>query len=373
MWKEKMKNRVLILVPSLQVSDGISNAILKYLSSALAQEWQIDFITTERPDGTYRQQLQALHSHIYTIPQTGKYSIPVRKYCIDLLNRHKHHILHINFSGEISRILVVEAKKHGCKIIFHVHNPINKHNFKWVVSAMLYDSVCIKNADRLIACSKEAGRSRFRNRHFFVLNNIIYTDHFLFDPQKRKELRENLNISQRKVIGVVARFVPQKNPLFIVDCFLNMYDLDHSVYLLWIGDGDMMSKVKERLCRSPAADSFCFAGIQSDVGPWYSAMDAFLLPSKFEGMGIVFLEAQDSGLPCFGSKQVPSETKATDLMHRWDLNFSAEIWAVRILKIMDEQKQRRSRDQELRTAGFDVSCNNQKQLISIYKKLLQKN
>ena len=140
----------------------------------------------------------------------------------------------------------------------------------------------------------------------------------------------------------------------VVDRRHDAHLLDLRRVLVAVGDGELLEKVQARLKSKGLLNACIFAGRLDNVGQWYSAMDLFLLPSVFEGLGIVFLEAQCSGLLCFGSDTVPPETEVTELMHRISLYRNAEFWAAAMVKELENAAARRDREEDLRKAGYTI-------------------
>ncbi|WP_462289299.1 glycosyltransferase [Holdemanella biformis] len=122
--------------------------------------------------------------------------------------------------------------------------------------------------------------------------------------------------------------------------------IEPKAFLLWVGDGELKNNVEKKLYDMGLERDVQFVGRKPNVQEWYSAMDLFFLPSVFEGMGIVFLEAQCTGLPCVGSSNVPIETEITELMHRISLKDNEKIWAIQMKKILDESINRKTRDKD---------------------------
>ena len=187
------------------------------------------------------------------------------------------------------------------------------------------------------------------------MKNAIISEPLLFNPETRAELRKELGVKDSILVGVIGRITAQKNPFYLVDCFAALKSKEPLACLLWIGEGKLIEQVKKRLESQGLLDDCIFLGRREDVGRWYSAMDLFLLPSFFEGLGIVFLEAQCSGLPCFGSDCVPVDTEITELMHRLPLRKTPDEWADLMINTLKSSTKRTSRERDLRNAGFDLS------------------
>ena len=146
--------------------------------------------------------------------------------------------------------------------------------------------------------------------------------------------------------------------------------LQENAKLIWIGDGEMKPELEVSIDSMGLQNECILLGKKSDVENWYAAMDLFFLPSKFEGLGIVFLEAQCTGLPCLGSTNVPVETEVTDLMYRLDLGKSAEQWAIEMKKISETKLKRHSRAQEFIDAGYTHEAT-KNDLVEYYNSLIK--
>lgn len=168
-----------------------------------------------------------------------------------------------------------------------------------------------------------------------VLNNGI--DFSKFDGAKNKSvMRSELGIPQNCfVVGHVGRFTDVKNHCFLIKVFEKIYESNKDAFLLLVGAGEDKEKIKQLLENSPLKNSYLILSNRSDVADIMKAMDVFVFPSKYEGLGIVLIEAQKSGLPCFASNQVPSFAKVTNLIKFCSLNENEEEWARDILKISD--------------------------------------
>jgi glycosyltransferase involved in cell wall biosynthesis len=140
--------------------------------------------------------------------------------------------------------------------------------------------------------------------------------------------------------------------------------------LLLVGTGTLEKKIRALTSQLSLDDSVIFAGSHSDVYRYYQAMDVFMLPSFYEGLPLVLMEAQASGLPCFASdKVVAPECKITELMHFIPLEHTPKQWADEILKMVSEQGPRTDHSEEVKAAGFDI-CSTTEELCDFYRKVL---
>lgn len=351
----KTMKKALIVLPSLENGDGSAASIMNYYKP-LSQEWNVDFLLLRETDNIRTKQITADGGKIFILPQKNKYSHAIAKAIASIIKNGKYLVVHINLPGHIAYRALLEAKKRHVPVrIFHCHNPKNDLNLKTKISTRIYDTLCLRYANKLLACSESAGISRFGNKYFYILKNAIITEHFLFNPETRAVIRKELGVEDSILVGVIGRITAQKNPFYLVDCFAAFKAKEPLARLLWIGEGELIEQVKKSLDSQGLLDDCIFLGRREDVGKWYSAMDLFLLPSIFEGLGIVFLEAQCSGLPCFGSDCVPVDTEITELMHRIPLRKTPDEWADFMLNTLKSSTKRISRENDLRNAGFDLS------------------
>ena len=343
---EDNKN-VLILLPYLKNGDGTAVALMNYYQALIDDNWNVDFLNLKNTKCQWFEMVKKNGGDVFELPQVNKYSKKVKSYIKNIVYSKKYNIVHVNIPGHIGYITLKIAKKAGVRIrIFHAHNPFNCLNIKTIISSKIYDTLIIKQATNLIACSRSAGKSRFKSRKFKIIKNVIDLERFQYNLESRKEIRQSLNIEEKIVIGVVGIFARQKNPEFLLKCFYELKKIEPNAFLLWVGDGELKDKMKNKLISMGLEKDFLFVGRQDNVENWYSAMDLFLLPSVFEGMGIVFLEAQCTGLPCLGSRNVPVETEMTGLMHRMSLQKNEKSWAIEMKSLIRKDNDRKTRSQE---------------------------
>jgi glycosyltransferase involved in cell wall biosynthesis len=146
----------------------------------------------------------------------------------------------------------------------------------------------------------------------------------------------------------------QKNHSFLIDIFYEIRKCNKESVLLLVGDGELHPQIERKVRALNLQDCVVFTGLRSDVNELYQAMDVFVLPSLYEGLGMVAVEAQAAGLPCYISSEVPSEAILVPKQCKTlPLDVSPEIWAKTIIKDFDIYH-RESDMQAINEQGYDI-------------------
>jgi glycosyltransferase involved in cell wall biosynthesis len=185
-----------------------------------------------------------------------------------------------------------------------------------------------------------------------VVNNGIETERFAFSPEVRSQVRGELGLGDELVLGHVGRFVPQKNHDFLMDIFAETAKRSPEVKLLLMGTGPLEDQVRRKVNELGLTDRVHFLGVRSDVNRILQAVDVFVLPSLYEGLGIVAVEAQATGVRCVISDTVPTVCAMTDLVEFAALSESPAHWADVILR--DCGSDRADHTREIQLAGYDI-------------------
>lgn len=272
---------------------------------------------------------------------------------------------------------LIVAKLFGLKTIAHSHNSNVKRNFKYKFLVMVNKILAVIFVDYLFACSSVAARWMFGNvllklkkSYYTQINNRIDAQKFKFSFYKRNEMRKKLNINPDTiVIGQTGRMTPQKNPLFIIDIFYEFQKLNNNSYLILIGDGGLKNDIEKKISDYGIESKVLLPGSQSNISDWLQAMDIFLFPSLYEGLPVSLVEAQASGLRCFVSDTIPSQSFMTDLCYVYPLKLSASDWAKNI-----EQEcvyKRCDMSKEIFDKGFDIN-GLKEYYLDLYNKIKEK-
>ena len=182
------------------------------------------------------------------------------------------------------------------------------------------------------------GNSTFDDGKVTIFKSIINTGNHFFSPELRDETRNCFGWSGKVVYGFIGRFVPQKNPLFLLEIFREIHRLQENAVFGLVGYGALEEKMRQKVKVYGLENCITFFGRRDDVRMFYNAFDALLLPSLYEGMPIVGIEAQCCGLPVFFSENVTKETSATELTHFLSLKGSPAVWAKTIIGIVSANR-----------------------------------
>ena len=285
-----------------------------------------------------------------------KYIFALNKFFKD---HNDYDIIHMHGTSKEFFILYF-AKKYNIAVrIVHSHNidfTTSSCIKKFIGNALKYPLRFY--ATDYFACSQSAGKWLFgdektKDDKFHIINNAIDVDKFTFDDKIRKSIRTDMGLNDNFIIGHVGRFSKQKNHDFLLEIFNEIYKTNSTAILLLIGIGDDEKKIKEKAHTMKLDECVYFLGFKNNINEYMQAMDVFLFPSKFEGLGIVLIEAQAAGLPSFTAKEVvPQEAKVTDLLKYISLDESSRVWADAVLNISNDRTI--DRKNEIEKAGYSI-------------------
>lgn len=349
------KIRVLHVVR--QMNRGGTEALLMNLLRTIDRDkFQFDFVEQTDECCEYDEEIISLGSRVYHSPHISLRNLhSYRMWWREFFKKHpEYRIVHGHSRGS-APVYLYEAKKAGCVIAVHSHNNSFGKGIRGF-GRYIWQFPLRYMADYNFACSIDAGISQFGKKgKFTVIKNGIITEKYSWNPISRKRIREAYNIDDKFVVGNVARFSGQKNHFFLIDIFNEIQKRKPQSVLLLIGQGGLEERVRQQVSKFNLEEKVIFAGVRPDVEDYLQAMDVFVLPSLFEGLGIVNIEAQAAGLPCFVSADViPAEIDLTDLVHHISLKKSPSEWAEQILDNQIPLENRKSRTEEIKNGGYDI-------------------
>ncbi len=310
---------------------GVESVVMNYYRHIDRSKIQFDFICDEDSTNIPYEEIEKLGGKVILIPpyqKIFKYHKELKK----ILKEGNYKIVHSHINT-LSVFSLFAAKCAGVPVrIAHSHSTTNKQEKKKNLVKKVLRPFSKVFATDYMACTEHAGRWLFGNKEYdngnvYLLNNAIDLDKFKYDEKLRKEKRKELNIKEDTlVIGHVGRFVEQKNHRFLIDIYNEVHKQNKNSILLLIGQGPLMEEMKEKVDSLGISNSVKFLGQREDVSELYNAMDLFLFPSLYEGLGMVLIEAQANGLPCIASTEVPKIADISNNVQFYNLNDSIDIW-----------------------------------------------
>ena len=317
----------------------------------------------ENPDNV--RALNALGTDVYYIgTEGGLLSRPAAYYrnTLRLLQSGGYDCAHIH--GDLAYLLLIFAKaarRAGVKkIILHSHAAGIDGRLRRVKGALhaLTRRALKRCATVFVACSDKAARWMYPNldaESVVRINNGVDLNRFAFAPKTRERLRGELGLTDAFVVGHVGRFAWQKNHEYLLRAFAAIRGRVPNARLLLVGEGPLFDATRAMAGELGLLDGVIFYVASYDVGALMQAMDLFLLPSRFEGLPVVGVEAQAAGLPVIFSDAVTRQAKLTD--GAWFLPTDAgstDRWARQAQAVAGAQTDRRQGLEAVKRAGFAI-------------------
>ncbi len=354
---------------------GVESVIMNYYRHIDRNKIQFDFFCDEDSTNIPYGEIEKLGGKVILIPpyqQILKYHKKLKRELAD----GKYKIVHSHINT-LSVFSLFAAKCADVPVrIAHSHSTTNKKEKKKNLLKQILRPFSRLFATDYMCCSELAGRWLFGNKEYdngnvYLLNNAIDLGKFKYDEDERKKKRKELNISDDTiVIGHVGRFVEQKNHRFLIDIFNEVQKQNKNSILLLVGQGPLMEEIKEKVRNIGLEKCVEFLGQRNDVNELYQAFDVFILPSLYEGLPVVGIEAQATGLLCFFSDDMTKETKVLNTAEFLSLEQSAKEWAYVIIKKNNIFKRKHTK-QEMIDKKFDINIESKK-LEKIYWQLIER-
>lgn len=278
-----------------------------------------------------------------------------------ILNVYHIDILHVNSGLHITHgIVLLYGKLFKInKRISHAHGVNMKYkkntlSVKEKLECQILKKLIVSNANILIACSKETGEIVFGSKtRYHILKNGIDLDSFMYSEKLRTKSREDFNLTDKFVVGTIARFSKVKNYAFLINSFEMVLKNKENAMLLLVGDGEEKEEILAMVKQKGIEKNVIFVGHTNEVTKYLHIMDVFVLPSFTEGLSLVTVEAQVSGLPCVVSTGLPDEILLTDKIQKYPLSDGFSKWANYILE-SKKYTVRKNNIEVIRKQGFDI-------------------
>jgi len=334
---------------------GTESLIMSWYRSIDREKIQFDFLVRS-PDNNYLAEIEALGGRVFYTSSFPRYFLKNYRETKAILARKEWSVIHVHGNAAIYTLPLKLAKKFGypCRIM-HSHN-VKAQKSVFSLIHMCSRKQLSRTATHRLACSSAAGKWMFGNKSCQVFHNAIDVTAYGFDPEIRQVIRKTCGLEEKFVVGHVGRLAAQKNHGFLLETFKAFRSHRPDSVLMLVGDGELEPEVKAKAEELGILDSVLFMGRRSDVGSLMSAMDLFVLPSLYEGLGIVLVEAQCNGLPCLVSREACHEEVKVypELLSVLPLSAGENVWAEHIQKISLEARNRSVDLDVLKSCGYDM-------------------
>ncbi len=357
-----MKKTRIVQIAGMRYRAGIENFIMNVLSSMNIETIQFDFIYTWEEEGPYDQDIKRLGCNIINVTPYGKSFVKIIKHFKELYNYFKENqdisAVHIHGNTATGCLDAIIARISGVKrVIVHSHNSgVNGMRNKVLhsISKVLIAPFITER----FACSKQAWNWMFFNRKNKIgVDKIVFNGidakKYIYDEEMAFKQKQLFNFNDSIIIGFVGRLTEQKNPLFLIEILSEFLKIEPNSKMLVVGDGELFDDVKKSVIQNGLKDNVILAGSRSNVNELFQAMDIFVLPSLWEGLGIVLIEAQAAGIRCVVSDVIAEEVYITDLVKTLSIKKSAKDWAVEIHNTYKASKKENQYERVVE-AGYDI-------------------
>lgn len=357
---------VLHIAPGID-GGGVGGVIYNYLSHMDLKDMHVEVVVR---DYGHRQ---FLHDRFDELGISVHYIVQRKKN----LKKHFEEISKIIRDGKFdivhchdqnwSIIYLKIAEKMGVPVrIAHSHLTVQTSDRIKIAISNLFTTSLKKTATGYFACGKAAGiymwGSEIANSSkLYVMRNAVDAQRFQFSDSIRDEYRKKFGFGDKTVIGHIGRFNEQKNHLFLINIFKVYLKIDSTALLILIGIGELEEQIRELVIKNEMQNNVIFLGQREDVRELYNAFDVFILPSLYEGLPVVGVEAQANGLPCIFSDTISNEVVILPDTEVLKLSDSAQMWA-HVIRNLANRKQNDRRDaiDLINAAGYNIEVEAEK-------------
>lgn len=329
--------RVLQVLDNLG-SGGIQAFIMNVYRNIDRNAIQFDFLVHKRMYNAYEDEIENLGGLIYCLPSRSEGLLKNRRALNAFFFEHKEYsVVHMHISSLSYIEPLIAAKKNDvpCRIT-HSHStkaPGSRiHTFLHYINKRRIRSF----ANVYLACGQMASEWFYKGTKIVdsvqIVGNGIEVQKFEYSATIRNKVRQELGFKDNDiVIGHVGRFSSVKNHSYIINILKVMISKKINAKALLVGDGENLENIIKMSEQEGVREKVVFTGRQENVNELLQAMDAFVLPSFYEGFPVVAIEAQAAGLPCFLSASITREVLLKNNVFYLDINQPPEVWCNKII------------------------------------------
>ena len=353
--------RVLHVLAAMERA-GTENLIMNLYRNIDRTKLQFDFAVSAKHKCAFDDEIKSLGGKIYHYPRyRGTNHFKYVAWWKVFFKQHPEHSIVHGHIGSTAAIYLRIAKKNNRYTIAHSHAT----NSNLSLSSIIYRIYSYRTrfiADYFFACSNQALVDRYGKRiaknkaKSSVLNNAIDTQLYKYDKDIRNQTRKEFNLDDNgSILGTVGRLTKAKNPDMIIEIIKRLSCQKKEFRFMWVGTGELEQEIKYKVKLLNLDNRVIFTGVRNDVNKLLMAMDLFVFPSLWEGLGISCVEAQASGLPTLCSDTVPLDANVSDLFLQLPLQDSGK-WCDEINRQLSSclRHDRSSAYKQVFDHGYDI-------------------
>lgn len=347
---------------------GVENFIRNFVTRIEDDNVQFEFLVTVEK-ASFEEELSNTHKFYHILISRKKHPLKIKEEIMKIYRENNFDAIWLNDCSLNQFFFIKYAKKAGipCRIV-HSHNSYfmdyGKYRYIRLAIHKLNRLVVKKYATDFWACSNEAAkffflRKEMKLENFKIIKNAIDTQRFLFSEKSRKKIRKQLNLKNKHVYIQVGRLHKQKNPMFSIEIFNEVLKKDENAIMLFVGTGELRKILLKRIKELQIEEYVYFLGVRDDISDLISASDVFMLPSLYEGLPIVLIEAQCSGIPCLISDNITRECNINKDINSFISLNDKEKWINTAIRLTEKKIKRDEYREKVVEAGFEITdeCN----------------
>ncbi|AFM02111.1 glycosyltransferase [Desulfitobacterium dehalogenans ATCC 51507] len=339
---------------------GVDTVVMEYYRHINRERIQFDFIIDGYDETPVDEEILQLGGCIYKVAPYEQNVFESVNQWSKIFKENRYQMVHAHLNT-LNVFPLYAAWRAGVPVrITHNHSTAASGEGKKTKMKYVLRLLARLFATHYCACSAFAGKWLFGESFYDsgkvrLIKNAIDIEKFSYNEQVRNRIRREFHLDGKLVVGHVGRFVYQKNHDFLIDIFSEIHKENADAVLVMVGSGELEQEIRQKAESFGLTGSALFLGIRNNVNDILQAMDVFLFPSHYEGLGMAVIEAQAAGLLTIVSEAVPREAKITDLMEYCNLSQPASVWAEKVLALIKAGSyERQTQNEELEQAGYDI-------------------
>lgn len=334
---EPLKKVKILQVVGAMNRAGTETMLMNIYRNMDREQVQFDFISYSAQEADYDQEIKRLGGKVIRLSKTNSI-----KELYDVIKKHgpydavhAHTLFHCGIANMAAWLAGVKIR------IAHAHTTLDHSDslarktyitgMRWIIKSF---------STKLLACSNGAGsylfgkRSLTKRKYAYFPNVIDYAEFLTVPKREISAFTVEEGLGNRIVIGHIGRFIKAKNHSFLLEIMKQVVQREPNIILLLVGEGDLKKKIQSDAKKEGLSEHIRFTGLRNNIATIMHSLDVFVFPSLYEGLGLVLLEAQASGVPCIVSEAIQPEADVNaGLVTKLSLADGPDVWADKIIEL----------------------------------------